>query len=139
MFIEILSLDSNAASNQESLLNLQRHWLNLGHALTGAEQVYEFTDSFSDDVCTTMPENPCIGASLSIFCLPNPAYFACRIIKLTTKAIAFGVLVGVTIAYQAVDRVYDIATLGEHLCCSMNHISITIIFLVKLNAFLYHM
>ena len=139
MFIEILSLDSNEAEDQESLVKLHDHWANLGHALTGVEQVYEFTDSFSDDVCKTMPENPCIGASLSIFCLPNPAYFACRIIKLTTKAVAFAVLVAVTIAHQAVDRVYDIATLGEHLCCSMNHISITIIFLVKLNAFLYHM
>ena len=53
--------------------------------------------------------------------------------------VALGVLVGVTIAYQAVDRVYDIATLGEHLYCSMYHVSITNIFLVKLNAFLYHM
>ena len=139
MFIEILSLESNAASNQESLLNLQRNWLNLGHALTGAEQVYEFTDSFSGDVCTTMPENPCIGASLGLVCFPNPAYFACRIIKLTTKAIAFAVLVAVTIAHQAVDRAYDIATLGEHLYCSMYHVSITNIFLVKLYAFLYHM
>ena len=112
--VEIFNLDSAEAGNQEHLGELQRHWLNLGHTLTVAEHLSDFSSDMEDDVCENMGDNPlCLGASLGLLCIPNPPRIACNIASLVNLIISYAILIGVTIAYQAVDDIFEIATLGE--------------------------
>eukprot|EP00956_Cyclotella_meneghiniana_P014940 scaffold22644_cov44-Cyclotella_meneghiniana.AAC.4 len=85
---EILSLDSNEAEDQESLVKLQRHWHNLGHTLKTAEFFYEKIINMLDGQCDMIIEAICVPVVMG-----NG---------------------GITIAYQAVDDIYDIATLGPN-------------------------
>ena len=115
--VETINLDSAEAVNQEDLEELQRHRLNLGHALTAAEHLNEFTKDIKDDVCEFWGDNPfCIGASLAIACFPNPPRIICDTVTMLFKLLAYPIFVGVTIAYQAVDDIFEIATLGELYC-----------------------
>ena len=119
-------MDSNEAEDQESLGELQRSWHNLGHALKAAEHLWEHLNGVYDAKCDALGENTmCAGASFGLVCAPNPPKLICSAVKITVKFILYLILVGVTVSYQAVDDIYDIATLGEHLCCLMSHISIT--------------
>ena len=121
--VETINLDSAEAGNQEHLGDLQRHRLNLGHTLTHAENLNEFTKDIKDDVCEFWGDNPfCIGASLAIACFPNPPRIICNTVAMLLKLLAYPIFVGVTIAYQAVDDIFEIATLGERYCLK-SHIS----------------
>ncbi len=103
------------AKDQEYLVAMQRHWLNLGHLLTGAEHLYEFTEDASDDACEAMgPDNLCVGAGLAIVSLPNVVKIACKIVKAIMTAVAYPLMVAATIAYQVIDDEYTLATLGEN-------------------------
>eukprot|EP00956_Cyclotella_meneghiniana_P016363 scaffold25814_cov57-Cyclotella_meneghiniana.AAC.3 len=107
--------DSAAATDQESLAGQQDTWLLLGHLLVTAEQVYEFTDGLKDDLCKSLgASEKCIGALLAITCVPNPAFYICRFIKITFKGIAFGILTAATLAFQVIDHMYEKATLGPN-------------------------
>ena len=106
--------DDGAASDQEHLVPLQNAWLKLGHAKMLAEQVYEFTDELSGDVCETLGDSEkCIGAGPAVVCLPNPGYYICRIVKLVTKAVGYALQFAFTIAYHAIDDQYEIATMSD--------------------------
>ena len=111
------TLDSAEASDQESLIAMQELWLNLGHFLVAAEHIYDFTDGMDDNICGSIPDNPCIGASFALACMPNPLFYICKIMSISLNQIAYAILVAATIAYEAVDRDYEIATLGEHSSC----------------------
>ena len=87
--------------------------------------MWEHLNGLYDAKCDAMGENTvCAGASLGLVCAPNPPKLICASIKIIIKVVLYLVLVGVTIAYHAVNDVYD-RTLGEHICCLMSHISIT--------------
>ena len=112
--VDILAVDDDQAANQENLVELQRTWLNLGHALTAAEHLHDFVDDLEDDLCEIMGDNPyCIGASFAIACFPNPLRIACDIFSMVAGTISYAILVGVTIAYQAVSDIYEIATMSD--------------------------
>ena len=115
--IAIETLDSAEASDQESLLAMQEMWQNLWHLLVASEHIYEFTDGMKKNLCDSIPDNPCIGASLGLVCFPNPLYYVCKITSITINGIAYAILVAATIAFEVVDRDWEIATLGEHSCC----------------------
>eukprot|EP00956_Cyclotella_meneghiniana_P044135 scaffold302880_cov113-Cyclotella_meneghiniana.AAC.1 len=107
--------DNEGAENQESVENLSTHLLNLGHALAGAEQLYEFTDNMNDALCRGLGgSTECVGVGISVACFVNFAYYICEKLNMSIKGIAYAVLVTVTFAYQAVDQAYDIASLGAN-------------------------
>ena len=123
--VEIIGLDDGEAENQEHLGDLERDLLNLGHTLTVAEHLYEFSGNMEEYICGFFGDNPyCVGASFAILCVPNPPRIACDTVALASRIISNVILVGVTIAYQAVEDIFEIATLGEpyllscvpHLC-----------------------
>ena len=93
---------------------MQQTWLDLGHALTAAEHIYDFTEEFGEGVCELLGDYfPCNGAGVGIICIPNGPKFICKHAKLLLMSIGFAVLTAATIAYQVVDGDYEIATLGE--------------------------
>ena len=112
--VEILALDTAEAKDQGDLEKLQRHWLNLGHTLTHAENLYGFVIDHSEEVCSTFGDDPyCFGVGWAIACVPNPLRIACNVFRLAAMIVSFAILAGVTVAYQAVSDIYEIATLGE--------------------------
>ena len=112
--VDILAVDDAEAANQENLVELQRTWLNLGHTLTHAENLYAFVTDHSEEVCSTFGDNPlCLGASLAMVCIPNPPRIACNMLRLGALFLSFEILAVMTIAYQAVSDLYEIRTLGE--------------------------
>ena len=124
--IAIETLDSAEASDQESLIDMQKLWLNLGHFLVAAEHNYEFVNQVQDSLLGIFGDSEkCLGAGWAIACMPNPVYYIFAMVSLVIKSIAFAILVGATIAYEVVDRHYEIATLGEHSCYLMPHVFLT--------------
>ena len=116
--IAIETLDSAEASDQESLLAMQKEWLNLGHFLVAAEHNYEFVNQVQDSLLSIFGDSEkCLGASFALACMTNPIYYTVAMVSLVIKGIAFAILLAATIAYEAVDRDYEIATLGEHSSC----------------------
>ena len=112
--VDIIILDAGKAVNQEHLGGLQRLWLNLGHTLTHAENLFSVVTEHSEEVCETFGDNPfCLGVMPFMACSPNPARITCNGLRLAALIVSFGYLAGVTIAYQAVSDIYEIATLGE--------------------------
>jgi len=99
----IYELDSAEAIDRESLVRLQRHRLNLGHALVGAEHFWDFV---LVDKCNVLGE-------FYIGMFPNPMRFACEFAHKLKGILTYIVLVAVTIAYQAVDDTYEIATMSD--------------------------
>ena len=126
IFIDIISLDSDEAENQEKLVKLSSHRLNLGHTLKAAEFFYESIINMLDGQCDMIIEAICIPVIMGNGgCITLPAKTVCGGVITALKILAYIVLLSITIAYQAVDQAYDIASLGEYLCCLMSHISIT--------------
>ena len=115
--VDILGADNAEAENQERLGEMQRDWLNLGHALTAAEHLWDLVFSIGQETCDTMGDYiMCIGGSLALACVPNVARIVCNIVKLVGIGISYSLLISVTIAHQAVDDIFEIATLGELYC-----------------------
>ena len=105
---------------------MQQTWLDLGHALTAAEHLWDLA---TQDECPAFgPFNIVGGASLGIFSIPNVGRYICEVVKIVGRAIIYALLFAATIAYHVVDEDYDIATLGEHDDCGA---SIFIFFLYK--------
>ena len=98
----------------------------MGYALTAAEHLWEFASDYGDSMCdNTGPHVLCLGVSLLLACAPNPAAIVCGIANILGKMVSYGILFAVTLAYESIDHIYEIATLGEHSCCLMSHISLT--------------
>ena len=56
--IAILSADSSgSAQDQEGLLDLQKVWLDLGHALTAAQHAFEMHNEISSVICDVIPDD----------------------------------------------------------------------------------
>eukprot|EP00956_Cyclotella_meneghiniana_P040818 scaffold206212_cov43-Cyclotella_meneghiniana.AAC.1 len=89
--------DDAAAEDQKTLEGLQRDWILLRHLLVAAEHVWEFA-----------------SASLALACVPNPAAMVCGIASLFGKILSYGILFAATLAYEQIDRIYEIATLGPN-------------------------
>ena len=124
--IAIETLDSAEASDQESLIAMQKSWLNLGHFLVAAEHNYEFVNQVQDALLNIFGDSEkCVGASWLIACMPSAVYYIFAMGSLVIKALAYAFLLAATIAYQVVDHDYDNKSLGEYLCSLMSHISIT--------------
>jgi hypothetical protein len=97
--------DEDPAKDESNLGELQQTWLALGHTLKSAELFYEFKNIVNDNLCSIIPSQIFGGA-------PNPAFIVCRITKFTWHGIAYAVLLGTTIAFQAIDDAFAIATRG---------------------------
>ncbi len=110
--VDIIVNDGGDAIDQEHLVDLQRDWLNAGHWLVAAEHIWDMTLEALDSTCDGLgPENICAGP----VCAPNPAPIVCRgMAKPVFVVIAYLLLVGATIAYQVIDDIYTLATLGEN-------------------------
>ena len=140
IFIDIISLDIKKAVNQESLVKLSRHSLNLGHTLEGAELTYDIATKVFEAKCNLPPKQLCAPSPpLGTFCVPNPFYHACTAGYSIFLWFSYAILIAVKIAHQAVDQAYDLASLGDHMCCLMSHISITNQTSCQFKYFLYHM
>ena len=104
----------DGAGEQESLVGLQRTWLNVGHWLAAAEMLFEFTSSLLDKISMSTAENPCFGVGPAIACSPNPAYYVLTLLAITVYCISHVILTAARIVFQVVDEKYTIATLGEY-------------------------
>ena len=112
--VEIFNLDTDQAANQEHLGGLQYHWLNLGHALTAAEHLWEYASNYGDEMCNNLGgPTECLGAGIALACLVNPARIVCGTANMLGKGISYALLLAATIAYHAYDDIFEIATLGE--------------------------
>jgi len=126
IFIDIISLDSDEAENQEKLVKLSSHRLNLGHTLKAAEFFYERIINMLDGQCDMIIEAICVPVIMGNGgCITLPAKTSCGVVITALKILAYIVLLSVTIAYQVVDHDYDNDSLGEYLCSLMSHISNT--------------
>ena len=119
----------DAAEEQGSVSDLERTWLNVGHILKAAEILFEFVGSLEDKIADAIPDNPCVGASFAIVCVPNPAFYVAKIINIVMYGISFALLTAANIAFQVVDDQFTMDTVGEYqfllVCCHFNDCSIS--------------
>ena len=87
--------------------------MNVGHALTTAQHIYDFYTSLTFETADTQPENPCNGVGLGLVCFTNPGKTISQILALVFFAVSYGVLTAMTIAFQVVDDEFTLATVGK--------------------------
>eukprot|EP00584_Thalassiosira_punctigera_P027883 CAMPEP_0172576342 /NCGR_PEP_ID=MMETSP1067-20121228/137666_1 /TAXON_ID=265564 ORGANISM="Thalassiosira punctigera, Strain Tpunct2005C2" /NCGR_SAMPLE_ID=MMETSP1067 /ASSEMBLY_ACC=CAM_ASM_000444 /LENGTH=2652 /DNA_ID=CAMNT_0013369009 /DNA_START=2375 /DNA_END=10333 /DNA_ORIENTATION=- len=98
--------------DQEGLQGLQKAWLVLQHALKMFQHIFD-SMSFHYENCDTMPDSICVPVIMGQGgCITNPATFICKGVAFTIRAYSYVVLVGLDIAYEAVNHEFEIATLG---------------------------
>lgn len=98
------NFDTGSPNHQNALNSQQITWLNLGHALTAAEHLWDWTTFLSGEMCEAIPDLP--------LCAPNPVKTVCHVSTIVKITIAYAVLFSVTVAYEVVDRLFEQATLG---------------------------
>ena len=98
--------DDDVAEDKSNVDTIAEVFAKVKHALETVQAFVEFMSERADDVCKAMPENPCAGASLAIACFPNPVYYVCRVVKITTSLILQALLVAASMAFQIVEEQY---------------------------------
>jgi len=94
-------------SHQESLKTTQMFWLMSGHGLATAEHLYAFGEWQEDKGCKAM--GPEAWGPLGT---PNPVRMTCALASKLGSSLLYIALLGTTIAFQALDHAFEIATLG---------------------------
>jgi len=80
----------------------------LQHSQVAFEHLYTFVTDSENAICKANPENWCVGLG----CVNNVFRFACEIGMMVNIHILHAFVLTVDIAFQAVDRAFEIGTLG---------------------------
>jgi len=103
--------DDGKAEDQTPVDNVASNLVAFRKSLSEAELIFQFVVTKTKALCDVLPENPCVGASFAIVCLPNPAYYVCRVATILTDVIASSVLEGVNLAFSVLESTVEAGTL----------------------------
>mmetsp|Transcript_6098 Transcript_6098/g.13359 ORF Transcript_6098/g.13359 Transcript_6098/m.13359 type:complete len:2718 (-) Transcript_6098:69-8222(-) len=105
-------LDPIDKTKHKSLLELQKHWLNLQHALMVSHHIFDSL-TFQYESCGDMPDSICLPVIMGQGgCVTNPLIYICKGVAFTLRFYSYMVVLGIDIAYEAVNHKYEIDTLG---------------------------
>ena len=113
MLLEGIFSDDETAKNHKGLPALDKVQLGAKHVVGTAEHVWDMISGDLNDVCTKIGDfSTCFGASLALTCVINVPRIICEVTKELGKKMSYYLLVVATIAFQVVDDVLALATLG---------------------------
>jgi hypothetical protein len=96
--------DDDSAEDKEFLIEDDEEMKKLGYAVSAAEGLFSGIASLRENLCESQPQNPCAGVGLALVCIPNPAYYFCRISNVVFIILETTVIGALTIAQEVVDK-----------------------------------
>ena len=110
MFFAGLPANTDESSSTDSpskfeLGEVQDVWLAFKSALAIYERIYDKVTE--DDFCDTISENMPFPGGLCIAFGPNPLHYLCKVFKMFTQNVMFGILVGMTATHEAFENAFE--------------------------------